>query len=341
MLSREVNPLTSNPYGMNAIHYAVELKSLPALTILLEGRWNSSDDPFGSVPWLENAWKALDVSTKEEGLLPIHMAVINGSKKILRYIVNIVKARKGHGLLSVEEMLEYKTKYAMTPLLLAVQFNRNECFKYLVSIGANLHVKNIRIQNVLHIAAINNNKPIIDYLMGVDMEEGKLERAKDYRGKFPIQYASKEDSKYAMLSIWTAMETGNLMDIQTLVNRTHGRILEVKHSKDNSRPLHYAVRLGKVPVIRLLIECNATKDVKDGKGKLPKDVAMEITDFKLRQEILDILSSKKKESVLLKSLTNVRQRRPTRSVVELMKEVLGLPEKDVMSSIKPSTDIYG
>eukprot|EP00826_Nyctotherus_ovalis_P016357 TRINITY_DN14728_c0_g1_i11.p1 TRINITY_DN14728_c0_g1~~TRINITY_DN14728_c0_g1_i11.p1 ORF type:complete len:288 (-),score=74.39 TRINITY_DN14728_c0_g1_i11:29-892(-) len=267
----------------------------------------------------------------------LHIAAMNGSTKIVNYIIDVVKKRKSakNSLLSLEDMLEYKAKYAMTPLLLSAQFNKTKTFKCLAAKGANVHAKNIRMQNTLHLAAINNNKAIVDYLMEVDLEEGKLRKHKDYRGKTPIQYAKRDEVKFTLLSIWDAVETGNLMDIQTLVNITDGRILEAKHPKDESRPLHYAIKLGKLPVIRLLVECKAAKDVTNAEGKLPEDVAMEITDASLRQEMLNALSYKSKDNVLLKSLSQIRDRRPTRTTVELMKEVLGLTEKDVLSSIKP------
>lgn len=342
LLSRGVSPLSFNTCGMNAVHYAVECRSLPVLRLLFGGKWDDETGnkllPAGS--WLESAWKALDVGTKDEGLLPLHIAAMNGSTKIVNYIIDVVGKRKSakNFLLSLEDMLEYKAKYAMTPLLLSAQFNKAKTFKCLAAKGASIHAKSIRMQNVLHLAAINNNKAMVDYLMEVDLEEGKLRRHRDYRGKTPIQYAKKDEIKFALLSIWDAVETGNLMDIQTLVNISDGKILEAKHPKDEGRPLHYAIKLGKLPVVRLLVECKAAKDVTDAEGKLPADVAMEIADPGLRQEMLSALSYKSNDNVLLKSLTQMRDRRPTRSAVELMKEVLGLTEQDVLSSIKPSAE---
>ena len=307
--------MAMNYYGMNCIHYAIELESLPILALLLEGSWTPSKteiDDFPEAPWLRSAWKALDMGTKEDGLLPIHVAAMKGNKKIIKYIIRIVNSRKGteDEYMNESEMLEYRAKYSMTPLLIAVQYNITKCFEYLNGIGSDIYAKNTRMQNSLHLAAINNNKEIVEQIMAIDMEEGKLRRAKDYRGKIPMQYTGKIDIKNALLSIWEAIETGSLTDIQTIMELTDGNVLKCKHSKFGDTPLHYAVKMKKIGVVQILMEYKASKDIANIQMKTPMDLAEEIENNETRKAIINALNSEGKEPVILKKLIELKSRRP-------------------------------
>eukprot|EP00826_Nyctotherus_ovalis_P056370 TRINITY_DN7592_c0_g1_i7.p1 TRINITY_DN7592_c0_g1~~TRINITY_DN7592_c0_g1_i7.p1 ORF type:complete len:331 (-),score=90.14 TRINITY_DN7592_c0_g1_i7:67-1059(-) len=323
---------------MNVAHYAADFESLPALSFLLEGRWETSKEfeNFPAVPWLKSAWKSLDVGTKEDGLLPLHIAAMKGNKRIVKYILRIVAARKEEKdeFMSVKEMLGYKAKYSMTPLLMAAQYNSVKVVECLIGMGAEVHDKSARMQNAMHLAAINRNKETVEMLMGIDREEGKLLHAKDYRGKIPIQYAKQEDMKCALISIWDAIDSNNLMNIQTLVEYTKGEVLRLKHSKDGNTPLHYAVKAKSKPAVRLLMECNVDKSITNMERKTAEDLAEEIEDEKVRKGILDTLRMEVEEPVVLKKLSQIKGRRVTKNTIDLIKDVLDLSEKEALNIIK-------
>jgi len=324
-LLNRINPIIANTHGMNIIHYATELESLPLLNILLgEG-----------TPWLEHAYKALDTGTKEDCLLPLHIAVIKGNKCVFKYLIQIITSRKR--FMSVKEMLEYKTKYSMTAFLVAVQYNRFKMFKYLIELGSDIYAKNARMQNALHLAAINGNKDMIEMLMGIDREEGRLLYSKDYRGKTPIEYAKGEDLKCALISIWNAIDKSNLITIKKLMEYNKGETLKLKHSKDGNTPLHYAVKQKKKAVVRLLMEYNIDKNIANIEKKTAEDLAKEIEDEKTRKAILDALNAEVKEQVMLKSLLRIKGRRMSKSTIELIKDTLELSEKEALNMMNTAS----
>ena len=316
LLSRGINPQTSNHMGKNALHYAVEFDSILCLAIMLEGVWIPSTDfthPFPNTPWLENAWKSLDSATQSDGLLPFHIAAIRGNKDILEYLVNFVKARKkttkGKNMMGVSEMMEYSTKYSLTPLLLTIQYNHAECFEYLTTVGANIYAMNTRMQNGLHIGVINNNRMIMDWFLIKDREKCSLINAKDYRGRIPADYSISENIRISLLSIWSCIANENLLDIQTLATKTKGSILRMKHSNNSNSPLHYAVLLGKVAVVELLVELEALKTSKNSEGMTPINLAEKIENPIIRESMLNILNKTETDDFLLSKIRKAKTRR--------------------------------
>ncbi len=312
LLTRGVSPLAADPHGRNAVHYAAEFESLSSLSMLLEGTWISPDrspDPdqlLRSRPWVLDGWRALDQSTRNDGLLPFHVAAMKGNGNVLKYLAyvgEIRKCAKGERFMEMDDMLEYKAKYQMTPLLLAVQYNRLESFQYLVMIGADIYARNTRMQNTLHLAVINKNEDIVRWLIAKDSDACTLKAGKDYRGREPGHYAKREEMQIALISMWESVRTGNLRDVLTLATRNKDKeLFRIRRAQDGNTPLHYAVQLGNVEVARLLVELEAPVDVVNNAGKTPVELAAALDNVEIRSKMQEALGRDWKERVVLSSM---------------------------------------
>ena len=312
LLKRDVSPLAADKHGRNALHYAVEFESLSSLIMLLEGAWISKEKfdfayAIRASPWIINSWKALDQSVKDDGLLPFHIAALKGNSNILKYLTYITaevrKAATEESFLDLDEMLEYKSKYSMTPLLLAVQYNKLESFQYLVMIGADIYAKSTRMQNFLHLAVINRNEDIIRWLVSKDSDKCILKWTKDYRGKRPSHYANKEEIKIALICMWESIRRRNLWEIYILMIRTKDKeLLRIKHAQDGDTPLHYATKLGESEVVRLLVELEAPKDLVNSDGLTPMELSEKIENPDVKAKVKEALERDPADQIVLQTL---------------------------------------
>ena len=73
----------------------------------------------------------------------------------------------------------------MTPVVLASKYNNLLCAILLVDDGANIHVVDNKMQNVLFYAITNENEKMIRYFISKD-EQGMLRKEKNWNNKTPM-----------------------------------------------------------------------------------------------------------------------------------------------------------
>lgn len=91
-----------------------------------------------------------EINPDKFGYYPIHRYAFNGdldNLQLCKQNINILD-RKGN-----------------TPLILAISYNHTNAAFYLLTNGANIHIKGYNKLTALHIAIINNNSIIIQYLL--------------------------------------------------------------------------------------------------------------------------------------------------------------------------------
>ncbi len=320
LLRREdMSPLCTNENSKNALHFAVECENMEMLAYLCEGLWrfgpatNPAENFSPEVHkepqykrWILESWKALDNATIAEGYRPFHQAVITGSKEILKYLVNIIEMRdlqrKIAGLpvefMSLQDMLENRANGGMTPILLAAQFNKLDTFEYLLSLKANLHVINTKLQNPLHFAVINRNPDMIRLILRrceaePELDVPSLKSQIDYRGKTPVAYDRKNELHLALTTIWEAIAKHALQDIQPIVNFGKARygenVLAAVRAQDGASPLHCAVEFGFSDITRLLVELDADINAKNKAGKTPLETLSTCEAAKKDEETRSLL----------------------------------------------------
>jgi len=321
LLKREaITPLASNENNKNVLHFAVESENIDMLTYLCEGDWNSKfmdDNETFPMPekdrkrWVEESWKALDVATISEGFRPFHLAVISGNKEILQYIAKITEYRrhqasiedKKNQYMTFKEVLENKATGGMTPLLLAVYYNKRETFEYLLKQGANAYASNNKLQNALHMAVINKNPEIVRLLIKFDTFDSKLKSQIDYRGKTPTFYDKKAELHLVMTTIWEAINFKSLFEIHQLVqfrkNKYFEDIINSVRENDGFTPLHEAIYLGLPEIARLLIELGADISVQNLKGQNALDLAKEEKDEEKRELLMQAISLSPDKKIIL------------------------------------------
>ena len=224
LLRRGISPSLCNNSGKTALHYAIELQSLPILCYLCEGMWssnasqsiaygmevnnyytNSIDKKYPS--WVFQTWKTLDYAATPEQLFPLHLCSLMDNVIILKYIVFIInlRAKVCKESTVLNQIIEFRSKTGSTPLLISAQYGKAENFKFLMSLGANIYQLNGKMQNVLHLSITNKCEKIIRLLASLDSEVGKFRRQKDYRGKIPAYYS--------FVFIFTYLGFGSSLDL--------------------------------------------------------------------------------------------------------------------------------
>lgn len=82
-------------------------------------------------------------------------------------------------------MIEKESKNRYTAFVMAVKHEKAEMVQILMDIGCNLYVKNEKMQNALHIAAITGNKKLIELIVKTDSDRNILRNEKDFKERKP------------------------------------------------------------------------------------------------------------------------------------------------------------
>lgn len=191
-------------------------------------------------------------------------------------------ARQGH--LHILEFLhkdndaEDRSKLGYTPMHLAAFENRFNVVKWYVDKQCDVNSYNSQGSTCLHLAAINDAKKTVEYLLSV---EGILVNSKDATGATPLHYAAKE---------------GNLKVLELLLDGG-GDLHAVSNTGANLlylavEPKEIASNASQKEIALLEQKTVAMTQFLMNKGKFDPGLSMKITDFESKESaentILDV-----------------------------------------------------
>jgi len=222
------------------------------------------------------------------GLTPLHWAAQNGEPEAVRTLIQLganACCRTGaeqqtplHLAAQTEELdvLESLVRFSAdkeaqdargyTALHEAVEQNRPESLAQLLRLGANRDLKTRSGETALHLACHQNKSPLIVHLM---------------RGGSDVNAPGRRD----MTPLHICADRGFIQCANTLLdpsNRAEGRKIDdskhvVKvnaHNDKQQTPLHLAAWSGRVDIIELLVNNQATVDAVDVEASTPLNLAV-------------------------------------------------------------------
>ncbi|XP_059479839.1 transient receptor potential cation channel subfamily A member 1 [Neocloeon triangulifer] len=229
------------------------------------------------------------ISTQQHDLsTPVHLACAQGATEIVRLMFKMQPGEKAQCLSSCDvqkmtplhcaamfdhpEIVEFLIeegadmnvvdKERRSPLLLAASKSGWRTVKTLTHFGANIHIKDSSLRNVLHLIVMNGGK-LEEFASLVCRTQSPqqfelLLNERDMSGCSPLHYASRE---------------GQIRSLQNLI--TLGACVSVKNNKNES-PLHFAARYGRYNTIKELLDSERSAFIineSDGDGLTPLHIA--------------------------------------------------------------------
>lgn len=278
LLERGATISRGNKRRWTALHIAVKTAEIQVLKLLLPGSEEVTN-------WKVDGWKALDMVTSE-GYSVLHIAAKKDtSAEIAQFLVKHMMLRKAwaesqqtkpgmesHSFLPFEALRELKCKGGFTAFLLAVKcFNLNLA-KYLIKQGANLYAKTENLQNAMHIATLQEDREMLEYLVYQDSDDNLLRAEVDIRLRKPkdIDITGKLSGYFS--HVWDYAAAGNVSKIRSLVSSGKCSVNEQTLKRLNT-VLHIAVEKAQVVCVRELMSMGADPNIKNAAGKTPADVA--------------------------------------------------------------------
>ena len=279
VLQRGIKPSCTDASGMTVVHYAIMLEKIHFLSFLLECEWDHRNPQLpgpsdfllkpqrtmrtsmtnltssrlartrgnnstlssahgGTNGWMSNAASCLEKCTIQEGHTALHLAVVGGNIEIFEYLMNFLK---NSGELSTH--LLRSDAENMTALLLAARSNHMEIFKQLIlEHEAECYVNDIRLNNVLHYAVINENEEMVNFIVRADAEKNWLKNERNIRGHTPEMISTRALPRELFSHVWefaAAKSSSALQKLQDLIDSGTFDVNEQTLIGRNT-PLHFA-----------------------------------------------------------------------------------------------------
>jgi len=147
--------------------------------------------------------------------------------------------------------------FGESPIFLAIKKEKAGVARYILGNGADLSVKNLNGQNILHFTALSSATEI-QRLIGILLSL-KAKRAQvDHLGNLPLHYAAGVEG------IGTEEMLQSLAGNRSLVNRANRR---------GRTPLHFAAKIRSEKNIRTLLSLGANPMARDKEGNLAGEIA--------------------------------------------------------------------
>lgn len=290
----------TNKNHWTALHLAVKAGNMAILRLVLEGFLNKETNEMVH-SWKLEAWKALDMVTSQ-GYSVLHLASKHeDNTEVIAYLVKAVNKRKEWlenyterlesdlpSFMAFETLRELRCKGGFTVLLLAVRCFNISIVKYLVKHGANIYAKTESLQNALHIAAQQEDRDTVEFLIYQDSDDNILRAEVDIRLRKPrdIDITGKLASSF--YHIWDYAAMGNVQRVKALIASGAVTVNEQTRRKQNSI-LHVAVEKAQVVVVKELLDLGADANIKNAAGKTPSDLATTIKDARYESVIYRLI----------------------------------------------------
>lgn len=196
------------------------------------------------------------------------------------------------------------SRFGATPLMLAANEGKLEMVEALLKAGAQVHLKDSGGKSVLSYASSSKNLAVVKKVYNANKN---LVDDKDKLGNFPLSYAAMmgsieivnflldqgsptdikngENSSPLYLTIRSGIHHGNAYIIaKKLISK--GAEVNLQSGYDQFSPLMHAAEDGDLRAVKLLIDNNADRNLKNRNGKTAFDLATELG----RDDIVKYLS---------------------------------------------------
>uniref|UniRef100_A0A0N5BBF7 ANK_REP_REGION domain-containing protein n=1 Tax=Strongyloides papillosus TaxID=174720 RepID=A0A0N5BBF7_STREA len=223
---------------------------------------------------LKRFGKALASLPNKNGMLPLHIAALNGNIEFIRICTKYD-----------QNMVNFKDNYGYTPLMYAIQSKCITSIKYLVEKAkSSIRLKTSKAQSCLHIASIVGDTTTVKYFINILGIESILETTNDFANCFHCAAFHGNDNVIKVL--------GNYFD-----KKRRKDILSYRDSRGNT-PLHLAAINDHIDVGKYLIANDVNIKIMNNQGQFPIDIAKKRNSIRVHnllkiQEVKDKRCAKK------------------------------------------------
>ncbi|PAA66278.1 hypothetical protein BOX15_Mlig016846g2 [Macrostomum lignano] len=183
-----------NSLDRTALHMAASKGHREIVRILIESGKASVEvtDKFGMSPLM---WATYFGHTEVVNLLLDRSANIRRRNKLGMHVVHIAAEQNHCELVKIfinktkKTLLNDTEKNGMTAVMIAAAKGNGEVVQSLISLGADLKIRDNRKRTVLHVAAESGNERVLDNLIADGPKMRELINERDDRGRMPIHYA--------------------------------------------------------------------------------------------------------------------------------------------------------
>ena len=199
------------------------------------------------------------------GFFPIHLAACGGYKRTVELLL------KNHA--AVDSL----TDLGETPLAWACWNGHKEIVQLLLESGANPNIYDNKKNFPIHLAACGGYKRTVELLL---KNHAAVDSLTDL-GETPLAWACWNGHKEIVQLLLESGANPNIYDNKKIF------------------PIHVAAQKGHKEIVQMLLRKGARVDVTNGTGQTPVDLALQLSDTTLREQMISLLLDPQKELLKL------------------------------------------